>query len=240
MSFPGFWIRHALLPLLTFAVLAILIEGTGLDLRLSDAWYDAAVKAFPYRHAWWADDLLHDRGRDLVGLVVLAALVIWGAAGRGARWALLDRWRPWRRRALYLALTVLLSAGAAGVGKAFSDRHCPWDVDRYNGHAPYAPLFTSLPQEVEPGHCFPSSHAATGFGLLGLYFVFLDRSRRAAWVGLGIGLGVGGLFSFAQLVRGAHFLSHDLWSAALCWAIALALYKGAFRGDLSDADPRLV
>lgn len=162
--------------------------------------------------------------------MVLAALGVWGLSGRSARL------RPWRRRALYLALTVILSAGAVGLGKAFSSRHCPWDVDRYNGHVPFTPLFVPLPPGVPPGHCFPSSHAATGFGLLALYFVFLDQDRRRALIGLGIGLVAGGLFSFGQLVRGAHFLSHDLWSAAICWAVALALYKGAFRGDLS-AEP---
>lgn len=223
-----FWISHAVLPFLVIAAAAILFETTGLDLRATDAWYDPATGSFPAKHAWWAEWLVHDRGRDAVGLLTLIALGIWGWSYRRARW------RPWRRRALYFALTVILSVGLVGAAKAFSSRHCPWDVDRYTGHAPYTPLFVPLPPGVRPGHCFPSSHAATGFGLLGLYFVFRDRSRRRALLGLAAGLAVGGLFSFAQLVRGAHFLSHDLWSAAICWAVALGMYALVFRGDLRN------
>jgi membrane-associated PAP2 superfamily phosphatase len=29
----------------------------------------------------------------------------------------------------------------------------------------------------------------------------------------------------AQQVRGAHFLSHDLWTAFLSWFMSLALYR---------------
>jgi membrane-associated PAP2 superfamily phosphatase len=31
-------------------------------------------------------------------------------------------------------------------------------------------------------------------------------------------------------MRGAHFLSHDLWSLMLCWLTALGLYAAMLRG----------
>jgi hypothetical protein len=32
-------------------------------------------------------------------------------------------------------------------------------------------------------------------------------------------LGLGLLFGTTQQLRGAHFLSHDIWTFALCWSI---------------------
>ena len=39
------------------------------------------------------------------------------------------------------------------------------------------------------------------------------------------GLVIGISFGLAQQLRGAHFLSHDVWSAAICWFGALFLLK---------------
>ena len=56
------------------------------------------------------------------------------------------------------------------------------------------------------------------------YFAWRDRSRRKArWALFGACV-AGMVFSIAQEARGAHFLSHDLASAALVWAIQLGLY----------------
>lgn len=224
-----FWIRHALFPLLLLLVLAILFEVTELDRRTADAWFDFEARVWPNKHSFWAEGVLHDGGRAAVSLVAGAALLVWAGSWR------IPRFRPWRRQALFLALTILLSVGAVGLIKTLSNRHCPWDLQRYNGTVPWTRFFEPLPPQVRPGHCFPSAHAATGFSLLGLYFLFLDRDRRRALLGLGIGLATGCLFSFAQLVRGAHFLSHDLWSAAICWTVALVLYRVVYRARNSSA-----
>jgi hypothetical protein len=45
-------------------------------------------------------------------------------------------------------------------------------------------------------------------------------------------LAAGALFGWAQLARGAHFPSHTLWSAWLCWVIGVA---GATRAQSSFA-----
>ena len=33
------------------------------------------------------------------------------------------------------------------------------------------------------------------------------------------------MFGIAQQLRGAHFLSHDLWALMLCWLVALAMHR---------------
>jgi membrane-associated PAP2 superfamily phosphatase len=42
---------------------------------------------------------------------------------------------------------------------------------------------------------------------------------------LGFGLAAGLIFGLAQQLRGAHFLSHDLWALAISWLVALALHR---------------
>jgi hypothetical protein len=61
-------------------------------------------------------------------------------------------------------------------------------------------------------------------------FYFVLREYRAAWSrwGLGLGLAAGMIFGAAQQSRGAHFLSHDLWSASIVWIIALSIYVYVF------------
>jgi membrane-associated PAP2 superfamily phosphatase len=124
-----------------------------------------------------------------------------------------------------------LSTGLVALGKQLSNRHCPWDYDRYGGAVPYGGLFAEPPAQCKPGRCFPAGHAAGGFALMGLYFV----SRRKVWAlaGLGAGLLLGAVFGFGQVARGAHFVSHNLWTAAICWAVSLGLYGFFFRGKVA-------
>lgn len=44
------------------------------------------------------------------------------------------------------------------------------------------------------------------------------------WLGLMIGLVAGLIFGISQQLRGAHFLSHDLWSLTICWLVALGFF----------------
>ena len=72
---------------------------------------------------------------------------------------------------------------------------------------------------------------------MAFYFVLRERHRGRAWCALALAILVGALFSFGQEARGAHFLSHDLWSAFIVWFIELALYTGVFRARLWPSVP---
>jgi membrane-associated PAP2 superfamily phosphatase len=88
--------------------------------------------------------------------------------------------------------------------------------------------------------CFPSAHASSGYSLLALYFLWLERSRRRARLGLLAGIGMGLLFGIAQQARGAHFLSHDVWSAMMVWLTCLTLYVYGFKRRLHAEHPPVV
>ena len=64
------------------------------------------------------------------------------------------------------------------------------------------------------------------------YFAIRERSSRHARAGLALGIIVGLLFGLAQQSRGAHFLSHDLWSGMIAWIVPLTVYSWVFRARL--------
>lgn len=206
------------LPLVGFAGLAALFELTDLDLLISDLFYDFPAARWPYGRSWWANEMIHVGGRWLVGLVGFSGLVVFLLSWR------VRRLRAWRRPAVYCFLTIGLATGSVLQIQLRSARHCPRAIDRYGGSAPHLGLFEAPPTGIEPGRCFPAKHAAAGFSLFCLYFACLDRRRRWSRWGLVVSLVLGSVYTFGQLVRGAHFVSHCLWSAAICWGFALGLY----------------
>ncbi|BCR06352.1 PAP2 family phosphoesterase [Desulfuromonas versatilis] len=222
----GFWLWHAGLPLLLFGALAAVFELSDWDLILSDRFFDAARGGWYLKHSWWADGLIHRGGKYLVLATALGALGLWLGS---YRWAELLRFR---HGALFMVLCIALGTGLVAAGKATINRHCPWDYQRYGGKVPYVRLFESPVPGHKTGHGFPAGHASGGFALTGSYFLFRRRRPRLALLGLGAGLALGGVFGFGQLVRGAHFASHNLYSVILCWLVSLGLYAGGFSGRL--------
>jgi membrane-associated PAP2 superfamily phosphatase len=108
--------------------------------------------------------------------------------------------------------------------KQGSALHCPWDLAEYGGYAPFARLFERLPGNIDAGKCFPGGHAAGGFALMAFYFGLRDVHARYARVGLIVALALGMVMGWAQMMRGAHFLSHNLWSAWVVWTFMAVLY----------------
>jgi membrane-associated PAP2 superfamily phosphatase len=112
---------------------------------------------------------------------------------------------------------------------------CPWDLTRYGGSRPYFGLFDDKPDYLPRGRCFPGGHSSAGFALFGLYFAAIQLGlRRHRWYLLPA-LMVGGLFALDQWVRGAHFPSHDLTTAYICWMTTLVTY-GRFFHDSGQRD----
>src|SRR5204862_495407 len=72
-----------------------------------------------------------------------------------------------------------------------------------------------------PGHCFPDGHASSGFAFLGGFFAFRRETPRLARCWLAAAMAAGLVLGIGQQLRGAHFMSHTLWSGWLCWVVAL-------------------
>lgn len=183
------------------------------DLRLAALAGDG--HGFALREHWLLSAVLHTGARWLSwGLAVALCVAVWWPVG------VLRRLDVGRR--LQLAATTLLAAGGVSVLKGLSATSCPWDLQAFGGVAQYVPHWTLL-HDGGPGHCFPAGHASAGFAFVGGYFCFRDTDRAIARRWLAASLATGFVLGAAQQVRGAHFMSHTLWSAWICWAVALAV-----------------
>ena len=215
-----------------FAVIAaaLLSSLTRFDLLLADALYAWQGGTWSLRASFLTQQLLHVAARD-ASVAAWTAVVIALASARSDA-----RWRAWRRPLACLALSVLLSTLLVAWIKSWSNVDCPWDLVRYGGQRAYVDLFAARPAQLSPGGCFPAGHASGGYAWMATYFLLL--AVRPAWrrYGLAVGIALGLAFGFAQQLRGAHFLSHDLWSSALCWLVAVAVHAVARQPLQSHGD----
>lgn len=222
-----FWITHAALPLGAFVLLATLLATTDIDPQIADRlFFDAAAGRFIGKDAWWASNLLHTGGRDMMRGVAAVALAMFAAS------YFKPRFRDWRRPAAFVATCLIGATLLVGTLKQVTNVDCPWDLTRYGGTRPFVHLFADRPDALPHAACFPGAHSSSGFALVCGYFLLRGRRRKAAFIALAAALAVGASFSFAQQARGAHFLSHDLWSAAIVWFVCLALYAFGWKGQV--------
>ena len=179
----------------------------------------------------WLEDVLHRGGRRL-SQVAWAGLLV----------ATLWRWRSpdatWTRPAARLLLAVFASIACVAALKSLTHMDCPWDLAGLGGQRAYVGLFEARPASMGPAACFPAAHAAGGYAWVALYFFFLHVAPRWRRAGLGIGLIAGLVFGLAQQLRGAHFLSHDVASLAVCWAIACGVEALHQHGAWQTRDAR--
>jgi len=221
----SFWRTHLLWPAAAWVVGIVVVETSHVDFVIGDLFYDFETGVWPYHHHWLTEAVIHEGGRDFVVLIALSVVV--ALAGS----FLLRRLTPYRKGFAYLFLAMLVSIGFVALGKQLTHIDCPWSLVRYGGDRPYIGLFEARPGELPPGQCFPSGHASGGFAMLAFYFFLRRYAPRWRMLGLTAGLTLGGVYGVAQQARGAHFVSHDLWTVGLVWFSCLGLYLLFFAGE---------
>jgi len=211
---------HVVLPLLMLGCASAVLIGADGDRLLASWLYGLEGGHWAMKQAWLTEGLIHRGGRALSGLASLAVglLMLRGFCARhsrlrAARWPLLR-----------LLASVALATGVISLIKQHSGMDCPWDLSQYGGLRPYYSLFASRPAGLRASGCFPAGHASAGYAWLGLYCFAVSVRPRWASRALALGLGAGLVFGIGQQLRGAHFLSHDVWTAAICWFVALGIH----------------
>lgn len=189
------------------------------DLWLADMAFDRQHMLFPWRDAWLADTFNH---RILKGVLTAGAVLVLAVAAADARFRFrqLDGVRLQLRVVALSALAVPLVISAL---KQVSDSHCPWDLARYGGVQPYVRLFETLPAGAAPGHCMPAGHASSALWLVSISVFWLPRRPARATLAASAALAAGFAVGWLQQLRGAHFLTHTLWSVWIAVAVVSAI-----------------
>jgi membrane-associated PAP2 superfamily phosphatase len=220
MKLPSCLSHDAAVTLLALCGLVIW-DWSGLDLTLVRRFGDAS--GFVLREHWVTSGLLHDGGR-VIGWLVFGVLVI-------------GIWRPLpfarslsRPERVWWVAATLACLLSVSLVKRFSLTSCPWSLAEFGGSARWVSHWAWDVADGGPGHCFPSGHASAALAFISGWFVLRDRHACAARGWLLTVLSAGVLLGGAQLVRGAHYPSHTLWTAWICWLVcALAWHAARIR-----------
>lgn len=201
-------------------LIVVIAQFTDLDLWLADLHYDRSRHAFPWQSTWFAVDLMHGYVKNILVwsgiLVIVAALADFVLRPR--------RIDPLTRTRLrILALSALIEPRFVKFIKDYTHLQCPWSIERYGGGEPLLRILDTLPAGTPLGNCFPAGHASTGMWLVAVAVFWLPQHPRRALYGYLGGLAVGLALGWVQQMRGAHFLTHTLWTAWIASALLLAL-----------------
>lgn len=190
------------------ALLFLVLEyDTPLDGSFTRLFYSDALQAFPLQNSTWLDWLNHRLAKYAVAASVL--------------WLLYSSLRRRDSRRAFTAGMMMLATAAVSSLKARSAHSCPWDMAAYGGSAEHFPTLAATPLNAGPGHCFPGGHASAGFALMALYFYWQPSHPGRACMALWGGVLAGMLMGLGQVARGAHFLSHNLWSGWVVWLVCV-------------------
>lgn len=214
-----FWRLPALISL-AFLPLLVAWDFSGADMKIEAHWGGSA--GFALRSNWWMEKILHEGARS-IGWLFLLALV-------------LSIWRPWGGLRTLATIdrvgvfgSVLCALLSVAIIKSFSQTSCPWDLQVFGGLAPYVSHWDFWQRDGGGGHCFPAGHASTGFAFMAAYFGLKQNKAPAALAWLLGALLVGFVLGISQQMRGAHFMSHTLWTAWLCWTVGWLSHLGFYK-----------
>jgi membrane-associated PAP2 superfamily phosphatase len=191
-------------------------DASPLDMALAQ-WFGTPT-GFPLQFDPVLSGPLHSGARN-VGWLVLLALAGLAIKPMGA-WRALPRQDRWG-----LVLSVLACLAVISTLKAFSTTSCPWDLSLFGGSAQWISHWAWGVRDGGAGHCFPAGHASTGMAFIACYAWLKPASPRAARIALLLAVLTGLGLGWVQQMRGAHFMSHTLWSGWVCWVTGSVLWQ---------------
>ena len=216
-------LQWLMLPLLGFVWLWFL-PPHALDVAVSKMFFHDGV--WWGRTQAWIEPLLHQLPKYVSIVVAMAALGrIVGLAVRMQKVpADSEACRLRIRRLAYLLISMAACVLAVSLLKMSTGVSCPASTVEFGGAHDIRSAAHGFAFESVPGRCWPSGAAGSGFCLLGLYFFFRDRSKKAACLGFLLALTMGLLAGVGRMSDGMHFASHVAASFFVDWVISAVLY----------------
>ena len=211
---PASFDRRPLLATLALLALVLLWDASHLDLAL--ARLAGSPGGFALRENRLFVLVMHElpRHASTAGVIALFLLAV-RPLGFFRKIARRDRFQ--------LAVTVLASVAAVSLVKNVSHTSCPWELQEFGGVARYVSHWAWGTNDGGTGRCFPAGHASAAFAWVGGWFVLRRYAPRAAAVWLGTAVALGFVLGLGQQWRGAHYMSHTLWTGWICWTVGLAI-----------------
>jgi len=221
-----FWLTHFALPLLLTAGLYAWAQFSDFDLQLSHLLFSAGGGQFIDN--WFLTDVMHEGVRK-VGYTLAYSLLL--AMLASLFW---PRLKPARMTLIFVVLSITLGSTLVVHLKHVTNVYCPYDLIIFGGDKPlHSPFDTSNWNPVkEGGKCWPGGHSSYGFSMWAFYFVAREYRRTLAVPALIAIFVYGNILGTVRVIQGAHFLSHQWWTASLCWFITVFFYVLLLRRDL--------
>lgn len=198
--------------LISFFVLHLLFPiGGTIDMQLISPWVTSSGE-FYLKNNWYLAKLNHVYVKDVIIFFYTILFFTWLGSFK------IDRLRPYRFDFGYFFFVSMLCTISIGIFKAHSPLACPWNMTVPTSHG------FSWDFSAQDGHCFPGGHASSGFALITGYFVYRLKQPKRAYFYLISGLTIGFAMGWAQMMRGAHFISHNLWTLWIVLFINFIMY----------------
>jgi membrane-associated PAP2 superfamily phosphatase len=220
---------HPLLPRrLAGAWMALCLATLAWDfggLDLSAMQHIGTPQGFPLRHRFLLETVLHD-GARWISIALYGWLLVWAVRRRPHK----GLGAPSRRERLTALALVTLALLLVSLLKRSSQSSCPWEWTAFGGQAAYVSHWDWFTRDGGAGHCFPGGHASSALSFFAVCLPWLwspaaGRQAAPGWYLL-VGVLLAGLVAgVAQTLRGAHPPSHTLWTALICFSVALAGWR---------------
>lgn len=213
MSKQFYLTQVVILAIAAILLLLYLPVGDILDQKIILPYIDLNY-GFGLKNIWWYDNFSHyylKLWQEFIFLLILIGIFI---RKYQFRWLILQDNRPY----IMILVMCLISTSMIGILKHFSSHSCPWSIlQLHNQHIQFI-------QHVGQGGCFPGGHASLGYAWCAGFFAFYQTNRKLAHFYLISGLILGTTMGFIQMMRGAHFISHNFWTLWITWAIDFIIY----------------
>lgn len=212
-----FLVAHFLMPLVALISVAIVITVADLDRTVADYFYLLQGHSWAWKDAWIAEVLFH-RGARALSLMLVLVLLAFAIASYFGGWLTVHK-----KALFYLFFATSGSSFLVSFLKSSLAVSCPWEFERYGGNLIYSNVVEQFFLRNGAG-CFPAGHASAGYAWVSCYFFGLYYQSKWSRAGLIIPLFAGLVLGLVQQIRGAHFISHDVFTLALCWFFSLGLF----------------
>ena len=223
-----FYRRQYFFLALSAVFLWLLFDYTSLDLWLSTPYYNFQKHIWPHaKNSIASSFYYHSKTILYIYAGLLIALYLLSLKKRTLF--------KYRRSFLFLILCTALVPLEIASLKAVFLKSRPEQVFEFGGSMPHVHLFQFLWNEPDATN-WPGGHASGGAALLSLYFPLRQKSRPWSYVALWIGLFYWFMMSWTQVMRGQHFMSHNLWTLWFAWLTILLIHQKCFKARLFPRD----